>query len=245
MKDMSESSSRYTSYHSDKTFSILVRAVQAVKNKEGFEFENSGLQYSVRSRSYNLDEKWVLICVGQMYEYLMPWAGATGEVEVLAELDRENFEKFIETFEIEGKTVRWILEHQKEWKYKLTANHLEKILTGFSFWFVYRKMPGAIYSGGRIPRTVDGRYILLLPAIRFDVTSYAPTVPGAEHWLKAGERQDIFMRHESSDCVDVEIGPFKTDGELLDSVKFNGKTLREIFDTEYDDGEIFCGEFEG
>jgi len=58
-------------------------------------------------------------------------------------LNGVDFETFIKTYEIEGKTLEWILDHQKAWKYKLTAEHLESILNKhcFSFAFVYRKTP--------------------------------------------------------------------------------------------------------
>jgi len=174
---------------------------------------------------------------------------------VLTEFDWDKFDEFIETFEIEGKTVRWILEHQKEWRYKLTAEHFEKVLMGFSFWFVYRQMPCGIYYAGASCDGQDitheifgnyrrGQYLVMYPNISFDVTQYAPLVPGAEHWF------DVQGRFPESDSVPqtvetIESGPFQTVGELLDTVRLNNKTLREIFDTEYDDGAVCCGMFDG
>jgi len=241
---------RYTSYHSEKTFSILDRALENVKNKGGVKFEYNGLEYLVRSRSFDMDDKWKLSCLGPMYEYLMPWSEGDYEKPVLTEFDRDQFDEFTEKFEIEGKTVRWILEHQKEWRYKLTAEHFEKVLMGFSFWFVYRQMPCGIYHSGvdgRPPHPTDGRYICMWPSVQYDVTQYAPVVPGAEHWFDAHGSLGIFSWPTGVPKT-VEIigsGPFKTDGALLDTVLINGKRLREIFDTEYDDGEVFCGMFDG
>ncbi|WML67922.1 MAG: hypothetical protein METHP_01490 [Methanoregula sp. SKADARSKE-2] len=236
---------RYTSYHSDKTFSILDRALQNVKNKDGVKFEYNGLEYLVTSRSFDKDDKWKLCCLGPMYEYLMPWSEGDYEKPVVVEFDRDTFEEFIETFEIEGKTVKWILEHQKSWKYKFSAKHFEEILTGFSFWFVYRKMPcGIYYAGGERDTTHRaGRYISMYPSISFDVTQYAPLVPLAKHWYDV---QGRFPPDGEPQTVEaIESGPFQTVGELLDTVQLNYKTLREIFDTEYDDGAVCCGMFDG
>jgi hypothetical protein len=190
-----------------------------------------------------------------MYKHLMPWSGGEDNREVLAEFDRDKFEEFIDTFEIEGKTVKWILEHQKGWKYKFSAKHLEETLTGFSFWFVYRKMPCGIYYVGATRDGQDitpdifgnyrkGRYLVMYPSISFDVTQYGPLVPGAEHWFDAQGRFPSF--DSVPQIIDmIECGPFQTDGELLDTVRLNKKTLREIFDTEYDDGAVCCGMFDG
>jgi len=191
-----------------------------------------------------------------MYKYLMPWSGGEGPRKTLAEFDGEKFDEFIETFEIEGKTVRWILEHQKEWKYNLTAEHFEKVLTGFSFFFIYRGIPCQIYySGTDYPQPTDGRYISLLHGVRFDPSQYAPTIPGAKHWFDVSWNLDVFDTYQPpvgcgcpvprEGAVRIAVGPFKTDGALLDTIRLNDKTLREIFDTEYDDGVVFCGMFEG
>jgi hypothetical protein len=126
---------RYTSYQSDRTFSILDWALRSVKHKDGVKFEYNGLHYVVNSRSFDIDDKWKLSCLGPMYEYLMPWGEGDYEKPVVVEFDRDGFDEFIETFEIEGKTVKWILEHQRSWKYKFSAKHLEEMLMGFSFNF--------------------------------------------------------------------------------------------------------------
>lgn len=229
---------RYTSYHSDKTYSILEEVRRSVKAGWGFVFEYNGLHYVVNSRSFDADDKWRLYCLGLMYEYLMPWSEGDYEKPVVAEFDGDKFEEFIETFEIEGKTVKWILEHQKSWKYKLSAKHLEEVMTGFSFWFIYRG----------VPCTIVQKCFTIWPANRFDVTRYAPMVPGAEHWYyDVALKQDIFSLQdgETTAVGTIDCGLFKTNGELLDTVRLNGKTLREIFDTEYDDGAVCSAAFDG
>jgi hypothetical protein len=110
--------------------------------------------------------------------------------------------------------------------------------------FIYRGLPCGIYYGGRVKGVIEGRYLVMSPGIHFDITPYAPVVPGAEHWF------DVQGRFPPSDSVpqtieSIESGPFKTDGELLDTVWLNNKSLREIFDTEYDDGAVCCGMFDG
>jgi hypothetical protein len=116
-------------------------------------------------------------------------------------------------------------------------------------------MPCGIYHVGASRDGVDithemfgnyhrGRYLVTYPGIHFDVTQYAPLVPGAEHWF------DVQGRFPPSDSApqtieSIESGPFETVGELLDTVRLNNKTLREIFDTEYDDGDVCCGMFDG
>jgi len=241
---------RYTSYHSDKTFSILDKAQHRIKHNTCFVFEYNGLEYHISTIHRNqlkANELWHLHTT-RMPIYLMPDAGSDSEApNFLTEFNGENFDEFIETFEIEGKTVKWVLEHQKEWKYSFSAKHLEKVLTGYSFWFIYRQMPCGIYTSGKEKRTVDGRYITIWPCNMFDVTQYAPTIPGAEQWFHAQNRLGIFSwPKEVTQMVEtIQIGPFKTDAALLDTVHLNNKTLREIFDTEYDDGAVCCGMFDG
>jgi len=92
--------------------------------------------------------------------------------------------------------------------------------------------------------TPCGSISLDAPYISFDVTHYAPLVPGAMHWF------DVQGRFPPSDgepqtVESIEHGPFETVGELLDAVRLNYKTLREIFDTEYDDGAVCWEMFDG
>jgi hypothetical protein len=169
----------------------------------------------------------------------------------LTEFSDDAMDEFISTYEIEGKTIEWIINHQKVWKYKLSAEHLERVLTGFSFFFLYRKIPCGIFSSGQNPEDpfdFDGRYVFIRADTSFDPTLYSPSRPAEKPWFRAGEDQRIWDFSIPDDTKGVrilKIGPFKTDGELLDTVRFNGKTLRELFDTEYDDREVLCGEFDG
>lgn len=251
---------RYTSYHSDKTFSILEDARGWISRGVATGFEYNGLQYGFDYPPQDTTKPivgWRLIS-RPMDKFQSPDdSGVVEKPTLRAEFDGNKFEEFIETFEIEGKTVKWILEHQKSWKYKLSAKHFEEILTGFSFWFIYRKMPcgihyvGATRDGQDITQEIfgnyrRGRYLSMYPSISFDVTQYAPLVPGAMHWY------DVQGRFPPSDgdgelqiVESIEHGPFETVGELLDTVRLNYKTLREIFDTEYDDGAVCCGMFDG
>ena len=246
-KIFQEATERYTSYHSDDTYSVFDRVWGSIKRKSGFSFEYNGLSYSVHFSPS--EKKWTLYSNGPMNEYLMPWSpGRTG---TLTEFSDDAADEFIGTFEIEGKTVEWIINHQKEWKYKFSAEHLERVLTGFSFCFVYRKMPCAIFSSGQNPEdpfAFDGRYVFIRTDFSFDPTQYAPSRRGEKHWYRAGEDLRIWdfgMPDETKNVRIIKIGPFKTDGELLDMVRLNGKTLRELFDTEYDDRDVLCGEFDG
>jgi hypothetical protein len=75
--------------------------------------------------------------------------------------------------------------------------------------------------------------------VRYDVTEYAPLMPGAGYWY------DHFALVENAKTPILWLGPYATIGELLDKTGFDGKTLREIFDTEYDDGAVCCGTFDG
>jgi hypothetical protein len=163
--------------------------------------------------------------------------------ETLAEFKTGTFKEFIKTYEIEGKTLEWILEHQRTWKYKLTAEHFERILTGFSFCFVYRGTPCYIYTTNEHanPQPTDGRYLRILAGIQYDVTRYAPLSLNAKHWItNMPGYYDTELTPNN-----IIIGPFQTVGGLLDTIQFGGKTLREIFDTEYNDGDVLCGIFEG
>ncbi|WML67909.1 MAG: hypothetical protein METHP_01477 [Methanoregula sp. SKADARSKE-2] len=229
---------RYTSYHSDKTFSILEDARGRISRGGSTFFEYNGLDCRLGGQYQRPVKPGVLeLTASPMCKYLTP-IGCEREQEVFVQFDGDKFEEFIETFEIEGKTVKWILEHQKSWKYKFSAKHLEETLAGFSFWFIYRGLPCTIYQ----------RCFTIWPARRFDVTQYAPVVPGAEHWFyDAARKQDIFSLQdgETTAVGTIECGMFKTDGELLDCVQLNNKTLREIFDTEYDDGAVCSAAFDG
>ena len=269
---------RYTSYYSDVTFSILDRVLGDVSRKWGFSFKHNGLKYSVGSRIFQADVKcggyiddgWGLFCIGPVHEYVMPWSEGDFGKPLLTSFDRGDFEKIIDIFEIEGKTVRWILEHQKEWKYKLPASHLEKILPGWGFEFVYRGIVCFMFyrsHEGRVPLKERDRGFFLEVSVgfQFDVSQCAPCVPGAEHWFDV-----VFRESEYPDCKNcvnackierkqecnnepcpvcpisyMWLGPYLTVGKLLDGVNFGGKTLREIFDTEYDDGKVLCGMFTG
>jgi hypothetical protein len=244
---------RYTSYHSDKTFSILDSgsgwARRRINENSPFSFEFNGKYYTMEPQHSEPIKKWYVISHGLMYKYLMPWSGGEGEREALGEFIGDTFDEFIDTFVIEGKTVRWILEHQKEWKFKMTAKHFEEILTGFSFTFIYRNTPCRI-AGGK-----GERHFSALHGVRFDPSGYAPNTPGAPHWFDESQRLGAFscQPEDAPDRVWISSGPFRTDAELLDTVVVTyatprgvvRKTLREIFDTEYDDGEVFCGMFEG
>ncbi len=246
-----EAAERYTSYHSDNVYSIFDKVWGQIKRKKSFDFEYNGIPYSV---GFNpAEKKWTLFSHEPMHEYLMPWW--PGKAGTVTEFSDDAVDEFITAFEIEGKTVEWILNHQKEWKYKFSAAHLEKVLTGFSFVFVYRKTPCKIYRSGhrsgpdpKDPFVYDGRYFCIWMDNLFDPTRYAPSRRGEKHWSMAGFELGIWDFAVSNDPANIrytEIGPFKTDGELLDTIRLNDKTLRELFDTEYDDRDVLCGEFDG
>lgn len=252
-KEPTEPIERYTSYHTGGPFSILDRVrglvYRATKTEEdwGFLFEYNGISYSVR--------KGELLTTGLIRKYNTPSCDGEGFGEgcgykVITEFDGDKFDEFIQTFKIEGKTVEWILDHQREWKYKMSAEHFEKIVRGFSFWFLYRNIPGGLVFYQTTDKQHNslnyplGVYLYLYPPVSFDVTKYAPATPGATPWW------EIFNFSAGENIVTM-IGPFETVGKLLDSVrlgnkKLEKKTLREIFDTEYDDGDgVFCGTFDG
>lgn len=189
----------------------------------------------------------------------MPWGpGIEGKI---TEFSDDAIDEFITTFEIEGKTVEWIIMNQREWKYKLSAKHLEQILTGFSFKFVYHKIPCFIYTPVKSSdEPLKGRYISIRMDQQFDPTHYAPSRAGEKLWSDAFFERNLWnnrswlgtddIRHVErivpSDHVRyLDIGPFNSIGELLDTVQLNDRTLREIFDTEYDDGAVLCGQFDG
>jgi len=65
---------RYTSYHSDKTFSRLSWARQRIKEGSPFSFECNGMYYTVEHPPPKV-KKWEVLIHGPMYEYLMPWSG--------------------------------------------------------------------------------------------------------------------------------------------------------------------------
>ena len=240
-KKLEEQPVRYTSYQSDKTFSILTLAKQQIKNNTSFSFEYNGLKYHfsiILRNKLKTNELWHLSS-SRKSMFMVPYSNETATL--LTEFNGDNFDEFIETFEIEGKTVKWVLEHQKEWKYKLTAEHFEKVLTGFSFEFVYRGVLCNITYEDAIPakNPRPGKYLRIESGVLHDVTQYAPTTPGAEHW---------FTHHglvANAKTPVIWMGPFETIGILLDKTGFDGKSLREIFDTEYDDGAVCCGVFDG
>ena len=247
---------RYTSYHSDGTYSIFDNVWGRIKRKWGFNFEYNGMPYSAE---YNpTDNRWTLYSREPKFEYLMPWAER--QAGAVAEFSNDAADEFISTFEIEGKTIGWILDNQRWWKYKFSGKHLEEVLTGFSFWFVYRKTPCGIFHKGNHGEPGSGRYFSIAMDRQFDPTHYAPSRPGEKHWYEAFFKSNLWnyrswlgpddIRHverivPSEHVRYLDIGPFNTDGELLDTVQLNGKTLREIFDTEYDGGAVLCGQFDG
>jgi hypothetical protein len=158
----------------------------------------------------------------------------------------DTIDEFIKTFEIEGKTVEWVLNHQKVWKYKLTTDYFERALNGFSFRFVYRKTFYIIkherfdYRGDGLKCFQNGLYLHWYPHFEIDVTQWEPLNPGAKHWFSG---QPSYT--PESRAREGWAGPFATIGELLDKTGFGNKTLREIIDTEYDDGVVLCGLFVG
>jgi hypothetical protein len=226
---------RYTSYRSDKTFSILDHTLRAL-GKGQVDFEYNGILYSIcRDR----------IVFTSMSKYLMPYRISKPTCltqfnpEILTDI-KQAFE-FINTYEIEGKTILWLLEHQKEWKYNLSASHFEKY-RGDNFWFVYQKLPAVI----------SGFTITLYPAVTFDVTHYRLSYEAARltephlYWDITPYWQDILYEvcvHPKGKrtASPIQIGPFKNVSELLDIVQLNDKTIRTIFDTEYDDGPNLIG----
>jgi hypothetical protein len=241
--NLAETPRRYTSYHSDKTFSILEDVRGFISRGLGNSFEYNGLQYwfgRLYLDQFKTGNLWRLKS-NRMKMFLTTDADPDDQKSTLnATFDGDKFDAFIETFEIEGKTVRWVLEHQKCWKYIFSSEHFEKVLTGYGFEFVYRGVLCNVTSAGMMPiRNAPGRYLRIASGVLYDVTQYAPVVPGAEYWYnRIGEV-------DNAKTPIIWMGPFVTDGELLDKTGFNGKTLREIFDTEYDDGEVCCGMFTG
>lgn len=225
---------RYTSYRSDKTFSILGHALRAL-GKVQVDFECNGLLYSIcRDR----------IVFTPMSQYLMPYqinkptCLTQFNPEILTDI-KQTFE-FISTYEIEGKTILWLLEHQKEWKYNLSASHFEKY-RGDNFWFVYQKLPVVI----------SGFTVTLYPTVTFDVTHYHLSYEAARlteppvYWDITPYWQDILyevcVHPKEKRPPTIRMGPFKNVSELLDVVQLNDKTIRTIFDTEYDDGSNLIG----
>jgi len=251
-----EAAERYTSYHSDDTYSLFDEVRGRIKRKWNFHFEYNGIPYSAE---YNpADNKWTLHSHEPKFAYLMPWRESNAGT--VAEFSNDAADEFISTFEIEGKTVGWILDNQRWWKYRFSAKHLEEVLTGFSFWFVYRKTPCGIFHKGNPGEPGFGRYISIAMDQQFDPTHYAPSRAGEKLWSDAFFERNLWnnrswlgtddIRHVErivpSDHVRyLDIGPFNTIGELLDTVQLNNRTLREIFDTEYDDGAVLCGQFDG
>jgi hypothetical protein len=216
-----EPAGRYVSYHSRDTYSISDTACVCIRKKQRFRFEYNGVPYSIEYRPE--ENKWVLLSHGQMGEYLMPWASGTLGIQV-AEFD--DADRGIKEFEIEGKTIEWILDNQRWWKYKFSSAHLERILTGFSFCFVYRKTPCMIVTSGPDPKkhpfAFDGRYIIIGAGTKFDPTHYAPFRRLEKHWFEASTNLGIWRPDITDRSLynlgDIKIGPFKTDGELLDMV---------------------------
>ena len=237
---------RYTSYHPNKTYSLLEKARRRIKDQScGCVFEYNGMRYSFFKQASTPNNDWRL--VGNQMSKYVETDGITepGQEHILTitEFNGDDFESFVETFEIEGKTVKWILEHQRTWKYKLTAEYFERVLTGYSFCFVYRGTPCHIYTSKEYanPRPTDGRYLRILAGIQYDVARYAPLSPNAEHWIT-----DMPGYYDTELTPNnIIIGPFQTVGGLLDTIQFGGKTLREIFDDEYNDGDVLCGIFDG
>lgn len=227
---------RYASYHHppEKTHSILERANVYAQTGGNFSFEYNGIGYRLICRASSGSGGSMHIC-GTVPHYVVPyWDGEEREIATFTD-----FTSFISTYAIEGRTLEWILEHQREWKYQCPAAHLESILNEhcLGFAFVYRKTPCYIAEWDRAPNGVDREYYMTLSfGKQYDVASYAPVTPGAEHWT----HRFIQVTGNGSD---ITVGPYATIGELLDRILVGGKTLREIFDTEYDDGPILCGWF--
>jgi hypothetical protein len=176
---------RYTSYHSDTTFSILDKVRRYIPLNLSNSFEYNGLKYHLGypTQPFKSSGLWELTS-RPMDRYLTTGGTAPSEPSKRqAEFEGAKFDEFIETFEIEGKTVKWVLEHQKEWKYLFSAAHLERVLTGFSFWFIYRQVPCYVTHADMMRRknAPRGRYLRVYPGVRFDVTPYAPITPGAKH----------------------------------------------------------------
>jgi len=249
MTDPIEIPERYTSYHHpEKIFSTLKWVQKRVKEGVCASFEYDGILYNLDQLSKdspNWDGTISLDVAGPMFRYVMPWGGAGDPFNSkpptpLATFRGDEFDEFIATYEIEGRTLEWILEHQREWKYTMDAAHLESILNKqcFSFAFVYRMTPCYIGEWDIAPNGIDREYYITLSfGEQYDIASYAPVTSGAEHWTEA------FLRITNNSKASITLGPYATMGELLDRIRFGEKTLREIFNTEYDDGEVLCGCF--
>jgi hypothetical protein len=236
MTDPTSPPERYTSYHNpEKPFSILNEDRTDIQQRWLCrEFEYNGLTYGLSVYSGEL------ATYGPALKYLMPWDDR--KRQVLATFT--DFSTFIKTYEIEGRTLEWILDHQREWKYKMTAEHVEWNAGGFTFAFVYKKIPCCIHEylsqewAAKVG-WIEGYYIDIgiTQKVLFDVAPYSPLTPGAEHWT-----HDFLKVTEHSE-ESIKLGPYATMGELLDGIRFGEKTLREIFDTEYDDATTLCGCF--
>jgi len=88
------------------------------------------------------------------------------------------------------------------------------------------------------PNAIDKEYYITISfREQYDITPYAPTNPEAEHWTHD------FLRATSNGNSSIILGPYATIGELLDRIRFEEKSLRELFDTEYDDATTLCGCF--
>jgi hypothetical protein len=64
--------------------------------------------------------------------------------------------------------------------------------------------------------------------------------------VSLGEFQDRvhwthdFLRITNNSKASITLGPYASVGELLDRIRFGEKTLRELFDTKYDDSATLC-----
>ena len=167
--------------------------------------------YSFFKQASTPNNDWRLVG-NQMSKYIEP-DGVTepGQEQVLTitEFNSDDFESFIETFEIEGKTIKWILEHQREWKYLCPSAHLEKHRYE-QFCFTYKGKKYMFYYSGN-----DG-------------------IPG----------RSIGFCIDAIDAM-ISVGPLETWAELPHKMYIDGKSLAELFDTEYDDGPILKAHYNG
>ena len=198
---------RYTSYQSDKTHSILD------DKRRGGIFEYNGIEYDIDNHS--------LVVRGEMYRYVMPWGGAGDPrdpqpPQPLAEFT--DFELFIETFEIEGKTVKWILEHQKAWKYLCPSEHLEK--TQWEYFFFTYKGKKYYFS------SVFGSFA------RTDIS---------KTWSDGYYFNTV---NTATEKIEVMVGPFENYNEILRKVYIDNKPLKVLFDTEYDDDKVMKASYD-
>nr|WP_319378330.1 hypothetical protein [uncultured Methanocorpusculum sp.] len=253
---------RYLSYQP----TYVPTKIEGVKSKMlergSYYFVHNGYEYVLDKNG--LDTQGAM----EKYHTNFSMSGSRRSAQV-SSFKAEDFDAFISEFTLDGTTVEDALAHQRGWRKLCDVGLFLSELwgeeyTGFykGFWFAIDENGDYLYFIHEPPK---------LPAERLDITFgpfedtsalfkmlHIDGEPFDEELLVNGfgDYNGLEIRiKENGKCIsfvfdpvklpaeriDMGFGPVERTGDLLKKTRINGKTFWDIYDTEYDDGEVLRG----